>query len=61
MEPLGYVLSGSSTSTFEFELTRDGERLVREGMLVVVEGSREQLLARNGCVAAEIVKKILFT
>ena len=46
MEPLGYVLSGSSTSTFEFELTRDGERLVREGMLVVVEGSREQLLAR---------------
>jgi len=46
VKPLGYVLSGSSTSTFEFELTRDGERLVREGMLVVVEGSREQLLAR---------------
>ena len=46
MKPLGYVLSGSTTSTFEFELTRDGEQLVREGMLVVVEGSREQLLAR---------------
>jgi DNA helicase HerA-like ATPase len=37
---VGYVLSGSSTSRLVLQLTAEGERLVREGMLVAAGGQR---------------------
>ncbi len=40
---VGVVLSGSTSTIVEFELTRQGEQLLREGMLVVIG---DRLLAR---------------
>ena len=37
---VGYVLSGSTTSSIRLQLTREGEGLVREGMLVAAGGGR---------------------
>ncbi len=45
-KPLAYILSGSTTSTAEAQLTSWGEARVREGMLVVVEAEAGTLLAR---------------
>ncbi len=45
-EPLGYVLSGATTTRAVVELTRKGEERIAEGMLIVIEGSRGSLLGR---------------
>ncbi len=52
MQPLGYVLSGSTTSHAEAQLTREGERRLREGMLVVVEAGDGDILARVESITA---------
>ncbi len=47
MSVVGLVLSGSTTSRIRFQLTVEGEKRVREGVLVVAGGERsEPVLAR---------------
>ncbi|KSW12463.1 hypothetical protein CF15_07005 [Pyrodictium occultum] len=48
MKPIGVVLSGSTTETLKIQLTLEGERLAREGLLVLVEARRgeDRALAR---------------
>ena len=43
-EIVGYVLSGSTTTRVVFQLTEEGERLLREGVLVAVGGARGPLV-----------------
>ena len=43
---VGFVLSGSTSSEVRFQLTEEGEKVLREGQLVVVESRPYQLLAR---------------
>jgi len=43
---VGYVLSGSTTARMVFQLTRQGERLLREGMLVAAEAGDARVVAR---------------
>ena len=43
---VGYVLSGSTSTVLRFQLTREGEQLLREGMLVATEGRGPRVVAR---------------
>ena len=43
---VGFVLSGSTSSEVRFQLTEYGERVLREGQLVLVESRPDPLLAR---------------
>jgi len=48
LDAIGVVLSGSTTDTVKMQLTAEGERLAREGLLVLVEARRgeERVIAR---------------